>query len=83
MPIADIPHHCILNAKSFLSCSSVGETVVITGSSSPIKNILTSVDVLGGDVAQRENVDSAFALFARLRRALDPTGTLNPNVLPR
>ncbi|WP_240313496.1 TonB-dependent receptor [Sphingomonas carotinifaciens] len=29
-------------------------------------NVLTSVDVLGGDVAQRQNVDNAWELFARL-----------------
>ena len=45
---------------------TLGETVVVTGSAAPITNILTSVDILGGDVAQRENLDNAFALFARL-----------------
>ena len=29
-------------------------------------NVLTSVDVLGGDLAQRQNVDNAWELFARL-----------------
>lgn len=44
----------------------VGETVIVRGDDAPITNILTSVDILGGDVAQRENVDNAFAIFARL-----------------
>ncbi len=45
-----------------------GEDIVVTASSMArsTANVLTSVDVLGGDVAQRQNVDNAWELFARL-----------------
>ncbi len=46
---------------------SLGD-IVVTGRpmARSTANILTSVDVLGGDVAQRQNVDNAWELFARL-----------------
>lgn len=45
-----------------------GGEIVITASAMArsTANVLTSVDVLGGDVAQRQNVDNAWELFARL-----------------
>ncbi len=44
-----------------------GDIVVTAGSMArSTANVLTSVDVLGGDVAQRQNVDNAWELFARL-----------------
>lgn len=46
---------------------TIGE-IVVTGSTMARStgNVLTSVDVLGGDVAQRQSVDNAWELFARL-----------------
>ena len=45
-----------------------GGDIVVTASSMArsTANVLTSVDVLSGDVAQRQNVDNAWELFARL-----------------
>ncbi|KTT99763.1 TonB-dependent receptor plug domain-containing protein [Sphingomonas sanguinis] len=45
-----------------------GDEVVVTAKSMArsTANVLTSVDVLSGDVAQRQNVDNAWELFARL-----------------
>lgn len=45
-----------------------GDEIVVTAKSMArsTANVLTSVDVLGGDIAQRQNVDSAFELFGRL-----------------
>ncbi|NTS66330.1 TonB-dependent receptor [Sphingomonas sp. HHU CXW] len=40
--------------------------VTATSMARSTANVLTSVDVLGGDVAQRQNVDNAWELFARL-----------------
>ncbi|TCP35053.1 TonB-dependent receptor [Sphingomonas sp. BK235] len=46
---------------------TIGEVVVTAGSMTrSTSEVLTSVDVLGGDVAQRQNVDNAWELFARL-----------------
>jgi iron complex outermembrane receptor protein len=46
---------------------TIGE-VVVTGSRLPRSagEVLTSVDVLGGDLAQRQSVDNTWELFARL-----------------
>jgi iron complex outermembrane receptor protein len=45
-----------------------GDDIVVTAQSMArsTANILTSVDILSGDVAQRQNVDNAWELFARL-----------------
>ncbi|MBB6193769.1 iron complex outermembrane receptor protein [Sphingobium wenxiniae] len=45
-----------------------GDEVVVTAKSMArsTANVLTSVDVLSGDVAQRQNVDNAWELFARV-----------------
>lgn len=45
-----------------------GEDIVVTAKSMArsTANVLTSVDVLSGDIAQRQNVNSAFELFGRL-----------------
>ena len=45
-----------------------GDEIVVTARSMArsTANVLTSVDVLSGDVAQRQNVDNAWELFARL-----------------
>lgn len=45
-----------------------GDEIVVTAKSMArsTANVLTSVDVLSGDVAQRQNVDNAWELFARL-----------------
>ncbi|WP_294277131.1 TonB-dependent receptor [uncultured Sphingomonas sp.] len=45
-----------------------GDEVVVTAKSMArsTANVLTSVDVLSGDVAQRQNVDNAWELFGRL-----------------
>jgi iron complex outermembrane receptor protein len=42
--------------------------IVVTGRTMArsTDNVLTSVDILGGDIAQRQNVDNAWELFARL-----------------
>ncbi len=46
---------------------TIGEVVVTARSMTrATSEVLTSVDVLGGDVAQRQNVDNAWELFARL-----------------
>ncbi|MBW6526166.1 TonB-dependent receptor [Sphingomonas sp. RHCKR7] len=46
---------------------TIGEVVVTAESMTrSTGEVLTSVDVLGGDVAQRQNVDDAWELFARL-----------------
>lgn len=46
---------------------TVGD-IIVTGRAAPrsTENVLTSVDILGGDIAQRQNVDNAWELFARL-----------------
>jgi iron complex outermembrane receptor protein len=45
-----------------------GDPIVVTARSMArsTANVLTSVDILGGDIAQRQNVDNAWELFARL-----------------
>lgn len=45
-----------------------GSDIVVTATSMAraTANVLTSVDVLNGDIAQRQNVDNAWELFARL-----------------
>ncbi|MGT2516179.1 TonB-dependent receptor plug domain-containing protein (plasmid) [Sphingomonas panni] len=45
-----------------------GDEIVVTAKSMAraTANVLTSVDILSGDVAQRQNVDNAWELFARL-----------------
>ncbi|MGC6328929.1 TonB-dependent receptor [Rhizorhabdus sp. FW153] len=45
-----------------------GDEIVVTARSMvrSTANVLTSIDVLGGDIAQRQNVDNAWELFARL-----------------
>lgn len=45
-----------------------GDEIVVTARSMArsTDNVLTSIDVLSGDVAQRQNVDNAWELFARL-----------------
>lgn len=46
---------------------TIGEVVVTARSMTrSTAEVLTSIDVLGGDVAQRQNVDNAWELFARL-----------------
>ncbi|MBY9061316.1 TonB-dependent receptor [Sphingomonas yunnanensis] len=46
---------------------TIGEVVVTARSMTrSTGEVLTSVDLLGGDVAQRQNVDNAWELFARL-----------------
>ncbi|MGK6321987.1 TonB-dependent receptor [Sphingomonas sp. DT-51] len=46
---------------------AIGDVVVTAQSMTrATSDVLTSVDVLGGDVAQRQNVDNAWELFARL-----------------
>ncbi len=46
---------------------TIGEVVVTARSMArSTETILTSVDVLGGDIAQRQSVDNAWELFARL-----------------
>lgn len=44
----------------------IGEIIVTGRRDSDTARVLTSVDVLGGSIAQRENVDGAFQLFSRL-----------------
>ncbi|MEG8024507.1 Plug domain-containing protein [Sphingomonas aurantiaca] len=45
----------------------IGEVVVTARSMArSTETILTSVDMLGGDIAQRQSVDNAWELFARL-----------------
>ena len=45
-----------------------GDDIVVTARTMArsTANVLTSIDVLGGDAAQRQNVDNAWELFARL-----------------
>ncbi|WP_294288238.1 TonB-dependent receptor [uncultured Sphingomonas sp.] len=48
---------------------AIGESDIVVTATSMARstaNILTSVDVLGGEIAQRQNVDNAWELFARL-----------------
>jgi len=47
---------------------TIGEVVVSAQKMTPqdLTDVLTSVNVLGGDIAQRENVDNAFELFDRV-----------------
>jgi len=46
---------------------SVGDIVVTAGEMMRApSNVVTSIDRLGGDVAQRQNVDNSWELFARL-----------------
>lgn len=46
---------------------ALGDIVVTARSMArSTRNVLTSVDILGGDVAQRQNVDNSWELFARL-----------------
>lgn len=45
---------------------SVGEIVVTGQKQNPVQNVLTSVDILGPDIAQRQNVDATFKLLARV-----------------
>lgn len=46
---------------------TIGDIVVTaSGRTGTADTILTSVDVLGGDIAQRQSVDNAWELFARL-----------------
>ncbi len=46
---------------------TIGEVVVTARSMArSTETILTSVDILGGDIAQRQSVDNAWELFARL-----------------
>jgi iron complex outermembrane recepter protein len=45
---------------------SVGQIVVTGQTDRPIQNVLTSVDILGADVAQRQNVDATFKLLGRI-----------------
>jgi len=48
---------------------TIGEREILVTAKSMARstaNVLTSVDVLSGDVAQRQNVDNAWELFARL-----------------
>lgn len=45
---------------------TIGEIVVTADRQTEISKVLTSVDVLSGSIAQRENVDATFQLFSRL-----------------
>lgn len=46
---------------------TIGDIIVTAPTAArSTKNVLTSVDVLGGDVAQRQSVNNAWELFARL-----------------
>ncbi|MQP67053.1 TonB-dependent receptor plug domain-containing protein [Niveispirillum sp. SYP-B3756] len=45
---------------------SIGEIIVTGVKDRPLRNILTSVDIMGADVAQRQNVDSTFKLLSRM-----------------
>ncbi len=46
---------------------TIGDIVVTAPSMArSTQNVLTSVDILGGDIAQRQSVDNAWELFARL-----------------
>lgn len=45
---------------------SVGDIVVTGARSTGVKNVLTSVDILGPDIAQRQNVDSTFKVLGQL-----------------
>ncbi|MCC2976806.1 TonB-dependent receptor [Sphingomonas sp. PL-96] len=56
-----------VNAPATDTSFTVG-SVVVTGTRLPRSSdaVLTSVDVLGGDLAQRQSVDNTWELFARL-----------------
>jgi iron complex outermembrane receptor protein len=45
---------------------TIGEVVVTASAAPQITNVLTSVDILGGSVAQRESINQTFELFQRL-----------------
>ena len=47
---------------------SVGEEIVVTGPSlaRQLAEVITSIDLLGGDLLQRQSVDNSWELFARL-----------------
>ena len=46
---------------------AVGDIVVVAHPmAGSTDNVLTSIDIMGGDIAQRQNVDNAWELFARL-----------------
>ncbi len=45
---------------------SVGEIVVTSTRGTGVENVLSSVDILGSDVAQRQNVDSTFKVLGQI-----------------